>query len=138
MAPVPTGATTGNVVVTVGGVASNGVTFTVGNAPEAYVQGNSVDSQTSQTTFTLTTVSSGTAKTSNAHDLLVGADTTDAVTNGAGAAYTTRILTNDILEDEEVKTTGSYSATASIGTNAPPNGQVIHYVIQMIAFRAAH
>jgi hypothetical protein len=29
---VPTGATTGNVVVTVGGVASNGVTFTVSNA----------------------------------------------------------------------------------------------------------
>lgn len=31
-APVPTGATTGNVVVTVGGVASNGVTFTVTTA----------------------------------------------------------------------------------------------------------
>jgi IPT/TIG domain-containing protein/centrosomal CEP192-like protein/uncharacterized protein DUF4082 len=29
--PVPTGATTGNVVVTVGGVASNGVSFTVGH-----------------------------------------------------------------------------------------------------------
>jgi hypothetical protein len=257
VATVPTGATTGSVVVTVGGVASNGVTFTVGNAPVAYAQGNSVDSQTSQTTFTLsflsaqnagdlnvvvvgwggtalvqsvtdtrgntyvlavgptthtwppnqppgvlggtqtqaiyyaksivsaaaaansvtvtfngattsagikiaeysglsttnpvdvsvghaggvtqlTTVSSGTANTSNAHDLLVGADTTDTFTNGPGAAYTSRIFTNDILEDEEVKTTGSYSATASIGTDAPPNGQVIHYVIQMVAFRAAH
>src|SRR5207245_1330773 len=31
--PVPTGATSGNVVVTVGGVASNGVTFTVLPAP---------------------------------------------------------------------------------------------------------
>ena len=31
-APVPTGATTGNVVVTVGGQASNGVNFTVGTA----------------------------------------------------------------------------------------------------------
>src|SRR5208337_4100139 len=29
VAPVPTGATTGNVVVTVGGVASNGVAFTL-------------------------------------------------------------------------------------------------------------
>src|SRR5206468_12162096 len=29
VAPVPSGATTGNVVVTVGGVASNGVSFTV-------------------------------------------------------------------------------------------------------------
>ena len=32
-APVPSGATTGNVVVTVGGVASNGLTFAVGTAP---------------------------------------------------------------------------------------------------------
>ena len=32
-APVPTGATTGNVTVTVGGQASNGVLFTVGTAP---------------------------------------------------------------------------------------------------------
>src|SRR5207245_2790410 len=31
--PVPAGATTGNVVVTVGGLASNGVSFTVGPAP---------------------------------------------------------------------------------------------------------
>jgi IPT/TIG domain-containing protein len=31
VAPVPSGATTGNVVVTVGGVASNGVSFTVGH-----------------------------------------------------------------------------------------------------------
>ncbi|PYU48185.1 MAG: hypothetical protein DMG48_21165, partial [Acidobacteria bacterium] len=30
--PVPTGATTGNVVVTVGGVASNGVSFTVSSS----------------------------------------------------------------------------------------------------------
>jgi hypothetical protein len=33
VAPVPSGATTGNVVVTVGGVASNGVSFTVTTAP---------------------------------------------------------------------------------------------------------
>ena len=33
VAPVPSGATTGNVVVTVGGVASNGVSFTVTAAP---------------------------------------------------------------------------------------------------------
>jgi hypothetical protein len=35
VAPVPSGATTGNVVVTVGGVASNGVTFTVLSAAQA-------------------------------------------------------------------------------------------------------
>jgi phage tail sheath gpL-like len=33
VAPVPVGATTGNVVVTVGGLASNGVSFTVGATP---------------------------------------------------------------------------------------------------------
>jgi carbon monoxide dehydrogenase subunit G len=33
VAPVPSGATTGNVVVTVGGVASNGISFTVTTAP---------------------------------------------------------------------------------------------------------
>src|SRR5439155_6568587 len=31
--PVPTGATTGNIVVTVGGVASNGVAFTILSTP---------------------------------------------------------------------------------------------------------
>src|SRR5207253_2713441 len=35
VASVPSGATTGNVVVTVGGVASNGVNFTVGSAPSS-------------------------------------------------------------------------------------------------------
>jgi hypothetical protein len=35
VAPVPSGATTGNVVVTVGGVASNGVAFTVSSAASA-------------------------------------------------------------------------------------------------------
>ena len=35
MVPVPGGATTGNVVVTVGGVASNGVSFTVTAAAPA-------------------------------------------------------------------------------------------------------
>ncbi len=39
--PVPTGATTGNVVVTVGGTASNGVTFTVPPGPATVVQSKS-------------------------------------------------------------------------------------------------
>jgi RHS repeat-associated protein len=34
--PVPSGATTGNVVVTVGGVATNGVAFTVATGPTVY------------------------------------------------------------------------------------------------------
>src|SRR5260370_23003813 len=36
VAPVPSGATTGTVVVTVGGIASNGVSFTVNTLPTAW------------------------------------------------------------------------------------------------------
>jgi len=258
VAPVPGGATTGNVVVTVGGVASNGVSFTVGNPPVAYVQGNSAAQSTIQTTATATytaaqtagnldvvvvgwwdstprvqsvtdtkgntytlatgpttqtycpsktypgttqtqavyyaknigsaaasgntvtvtftaalgsatvriaeysgldavnpvdvsvaafasttntTASSGSVTTTNAHDLLIAADLTDAGTIGAGAGYTSRILNTDILEDEIVTATGSYSATAALN---PPSGGCIgvanqsYYIMQMVAFRAAH
>ncbi len=251
---VPTGATTGNVLVTVGGVASNGVNFAVNSF--VYVQGNSV-SQTSATTITAsfasletasdlnvvviacydsvacqitavtdtnlntyavavgpTTFTSGTttllqaiyysnvtnngkgnavtvtfkkapgnaelriadysglgsvdvsaayaasipftptnngpmltkpafsgfATTAYAHDLLVAADTTNVVTTGAGPGFTTRIITpsnSNLLEDEEVTTTGTYSATAPL---QPPPGTTSGsalYVMQMVAFRAA-
>jgi RHS repeat-associated protein len=42
-APVPNGATTGNVVVTVSGVASNGVRFAVPTSPISFVQGSCFD-----------------------------------------------------------------------------------------------
>ncbi len=261
VAPVPSGAATGNVVVTVGGVASNGVNFAVLSGGVGYVQGDAVDSQTSQTTFTVpftsaqtagnlnvvvvgwvgtalvqsltdtrgnayvlavgpttqtfgksktspgvtqtqaiyyaknivsaaangnsvavtfttafccahikiaeyagmdpvnpvdksvgqagavtpsfnqpATVTSGLVTTTNAHDLLLGADLTSAIgTGGPGAGYTSRILTFDILEDESVTATGSYSATAPLNYDVnPPPGTVYHYVMQMVAFRAAH
>ena len=79
-----------------------------------------------------TTSSSGPVTTTNANDLLVGANLVQTTTNGAGAGFTSRMITNpdgDILEDRVVTATGSYSATAPISS-----GQ---WVMQIVAFRAA-
>jgi hypothetical protein len=75
---------------------------------------------------------SGSVTTTNANDLLVGASLVQDQTLGAGAGYTSRVLTSpdgDILEDEIVTTAGSYSATAQL--NGGP------WIMQMVAFRAA-
>ncbi len=62
VAPVPAGATTGNVVVAVGGVASAGVAFSVGSiAPLAFVQVNFATPQAAQTPVTVTYTRSQTA-----------------------------------------------------------------------------
>ena len=50
--PVPAGASTGDIVVTVGGLASNGVTFTVGTAP--VIKTTSVSSGAEKTPVTIT------------------------------------------------------------------------------------
>jgi RHS repeat-associated protein len=55
--PVPSGATTGSVVVTVGGVASNGMPFTVSNSPS--ITSLSAASGTVGTTVTITGVNFG-------------------------------------------------------------------------------
>ena len=62
VALVPSGATTGNVVVTAGGQTSNGVLFTVGSvAPVAFMQANYAVPRTPQTTVTVTYTSAQTA-----------------------------------------------------------------------------
>jgi fibronectin type 3 domain-containing protein len=79
-----------------------------------------------------TSSNSGPATTTNANDLLVGANLVQTVTTGPGASFTTRVITNpdgDILEDRIVTTTGSYSATAAVSS-----GQ---WIMQMVAFRGA-
>jgi len=61
-APVPTGATTGSVVVTVSAQPSNGVNFTVGIvSPILFVQTNSVSPQATQTPVTVTYTGAQTA-----------------------------------------------------------------------------
>jgi chitodextrinase len=79
-----------------------------------------------------TSSNSGSKTTTNAADLLVGSNYTTTTTTGAGANFTSRMITSpdlDILEDRSVTATGSYSATAPMSS-----GQ---WVMQMVAFRAA-
>jgi hypothetical protein len=70
--------------------------------------------------------------TSNANDLLFGANMVTSITSGAGAGFTTRIITpqdGDIAEDRSVSATGIYTANANIST-----GQ---WIMQVVAFKAA-
>jgi hypothetical protein len=77
------------------------------------------------------TADSGTATTSVAGELVVGAGTTTGCFGGAGSGFTARVITSpdcDIAEDRTVTATGSYSATA------PQNGT---WVMQIATFKAA-
>jgi hypothetical protein len=78
-----------------------------------------------------TSSTSGFVTTTNANDLLVGANYVTNTTNSAGTGYTKRVITSpdgDILEDRVVTSTGSYSATANTASGA--------WVMQMAAFEA--
>jgi hypothetical protein len=238
-APVPTGATSGNVVVTVSAQPSNGVNFTVGNvSPILFVQTNSASPQATLTPATVTytgaqtagnlnvvivswndstatissvgdsignsyavaaasvvqtgtasqaiyyakniaaaaagantvtvnfnvaarhpdiriaeysgvdplnaldasagaqgntaTSDSGSVTTTNANDILIGANVVQSTSTGPGTGYTSRGITadGDILEDRVVSATGSYNATAVLD-------KVQLWIMQMAAFRAA-
>ena len=75
------------------------------------------------------TTNSGSATTTNATDLIFGANMVTGTTSGPGTGFTQRVLTSpdsDIAEDRAVTATGSYSATA------PASGS---WVMQMVAFR---
>ena len=70
--------------------------------------------------------------TTNANDLLFGASTVTSYNTGAGAGFTSRVITSpdgDIAEDRIVTSVGSYSATAPM-----TNGS---WIMQMVAFRRA-
>ncbi len=91
--------------------------------------GNPVD-VTSASSGSSATSSSGSAATTNATDLIFGANLVQTATTGAGSGFTKRLLTapdGDIAEDEMVTVTGSYSATAPLSS-----GQ---WIMQMVAFR---
>ena len=78
------------------------------------------------------TSDSGPVTTTNANDILIGANVVQSISTGPGAGYTNRGITvdGDILEDQIVSTTGSYNATATLD-------QVQLWIMQMVAFRAA-
>jgi hypothetical protein len=78
---------------------------------------------------------SGSATTTNATDLIFGANLVRASTTGPGIGFTSRLLTSpdgDIAEDQMVNAMGSYSVTAPLTLSS---GQ--QWVMQMVAFRAA-
>ena len=74
---------------------------------------------------------SGAVTTTNASDLIVGANLVSSLTTGAGAGFTSRIISTpdgDILEDRTVTATGSYNATAPLSSGA--------WIMQLVAFKA--
>jgi hypothetical protein len=76
---------------------------------------------------------SGFVTPTNANDLLVGANTVQTLTSGAGANFAVRLLTNpdgDIIQDRLVTTTAPYSASAPLTSSGG-------WVMQMIAPRAS-
>src|SRR5262249_51066215 len=79
------------------------------------------------------TASSGTVTTTNANDLIVGANMVATLTTGPGTGFTSRIITNpdgDIEEDRVVTATGSYGATSPMNSSGD-------WIMQMVAFRGA-
>jgi hypothetical protein len=69
--------------------------------------------------------------TNNDTDLLVGADTVQTLTTGAGGGFRQRLLTNpngNIAEDQNVTVAGCYTATAPLDSAGES-------VMQTVAFR---
>jgi hypothetical protein len=77
------------------------------------------------------TSSSGSARTTNASDLILGANLVQSITSGPGTGFTKRLLSapqGNIAEDQMVSTTGRYAASAPIMPSA-------RWIMQMIAIR---
>jgi hypothetical protein len=118
------------------------VTFTVGvGVPDVRIAEYSGLSTTNPVDVTVAAAStsggalssSGSVTTTNANDLLVGSNNTTSGSSGPGSGFTKRIITGfngNILEDETVTATGSYTATAPLS----PNG---NWIMQLVAFKAA-
>jgi hypothetical protein len=76
------------------------------------------------------TTNSGSATTTNANELIIGANTVFTFTGAAGTGFTSRIITSDgdIAEDKVVTTAGSNSANATLSSAGP-------WVMQMVTFK---
>jgi len=82
---------------------------------------------------TSTASNSGAATTTHANDLIFGANTVFTGNAGAGAGFTSRVITpfdGNIAEDQVVSAVGGYSASAPLTRTGP-------WVMQMVAFRGA-
>jgi Abnormal spindle-like microcephaly-assoc'd, ASPM-SPD-2-Hydin len=90
---------------------------------------NPVDVTTASTGSSVS--SSGAVNTTNAADLIFGANIVTGSTTGPGSGFTSHMLTSpdgDIAEDEIVASAGSYAATAPVSSGS--------WIMQMVAFRA--
>ena len=79
-----------------------------------------------------TSANSGSATTTSANELIIGAGKTSGRFTAAGTGFTSRIITSpdgDIAEDRIVTSTGSYNATAPVTSS--------NWVMQLVAFRAS-
>jgi chitodextrinase len=86
---------------------------------------------TAASTGSSATSSTAAVTTTNATDLLFGANVVQTQTSGPGSGFTRRLLTSpdgDIAEDRMVTATGSYSVTAPLSSA----GQ---WIMQMVALR---
>ena len=126
---VPKEATSGNVVVTVGGVHSNGVSFTVGSAsPISFVQVNSAVPQMPQTTLTATYTQAQTS--GNLNVVVVGwNDSTtqvNSVTDSQGNPYVVAVgptvqsgaLTQLIYYAKNIQAAAANGNTVTVTFNA--------------------
>jgi hypothetical protein len=80
---------------------------------------------------TSATAGSGLAITTNATDLVFGANLVQTWTTGPGNGFKKRMITvpdGDIAEDKMVTAAGSYNATAPLGSSGP-------WIMQLVAFR---
>lgn len=69
--------------------------------------------------------------TSNANDLLIGANMVETLTSKAGTSFTSRVITSpdgDILEDRTVTAAGTYAASATLKGGGP-------WIMQIVAFK---
>ncbi|HEX5483016.1 MAG TPA: fibronectin type III domain-containing protein, partial [Terriglobia bacterium] len=92
---------------------------------------NSPVDVTAAATGASATSASGAATTTNATDLIFGANIVTTSTSGPGSGFTRRLLTSpdgDIAEDRNVTATGSYSASATLAASGS-------WIMQMVAFR---
>jgi hypothetical protein len=75
--------------------------------------------------------SSGAVTTTNANDLIIGANLVQTNTVGPGSGFTSRMITvpdSDLAEDMVVTTTGSYAATSPVSPAAP-------WIMHLVAFK---
>jgi RHS repeat-associated protein len=129
----------------ISGAAANSVTVTFTGAAhlpdiriseyKGIVTTNPLDVTAGKSATSGTLTDSGFATTTNANDVLIGANLVDTSINttAAGANYTAEVLTTpryDIFEDRIVTATGSYDASAPVSKSGD-------WIAQMAAFKAS-